>query len=257
MTEPRRWVVELGRMPTFTANGRYHWTSRSTLTRQWREIACYETKLAKVPPLSHARIWLVYWPPDRRRRDPSNLMPAQKACVDGVVDAGIVKDDSPEFVEELMPLIMPAKDAKAAGKQGVYELWIEDADGVKRLCDVCGDQIASDSESGLCRVCSQTKYRPVWPGEWRLQAACIKGMWSVDMWFQAVGRSEPHHCGRPGCTSCYCAARFVCAGCPVLDECLEHALKHSEPAGMWGALTTDERQRLVRNRRRHAARKAS
>lgn len=51
-----------------------------------------------------------YLPRDRRRRDPSNLMPTQKAVVDGLVDAGVVPDDCPPFVTEWMPTITPHKE---------------------------------------------------------------------------------------------------------------------------------------------------
>lgn len=37
------------------------------------------------------------------------------------------------------------------------------------------------------------------------------------------------------------AAKAVCAVCPVLDECLEHALAVREPYGVWGGLNPSER----------------
>lgn len=46
-------------------------------------------------------------------------------------------------------------------------------------------------------------------------------------------------------------AREVCAGCPVLDECLAFALKHGEQ-GVWGGTTTAER-RAMREAMRRAA----
>lgn len=45
-------------------------------------------------------------------------------------------------------------------------------------------------------------------------------------------------------------AKRVCAGCPVADACLEHALQHHE-TGIWGG--TSERQRRTIRRRRRAA----
>lgn len=48
------------------------------------------------------------------------------------------------------------------------------------------------------------------------------------------------------------AAKRVCAGCPVLVECREHALLMPEPYGVWGGLTAAER-RVVLSRRRRAA----
>lgn len=48
------------------------------------------------------------------------------------------------------------------------------------------------------------------------------------------------------------AAKRVCAGCPVLVACREHALDQPEPYGVWGGLTAAER-RVVQARRRRAA----
>jgi WhiB family redox-sensing transcriptional regulator len=49
------------------------------------------------------------------------------------------------------------------------------------------------------------------------------------------------------------AARAVCSGCPVRDECLTYALDHREVFGIWGGKSTNERRRLQRQRRRAAA----
>jgi WhiB family redox-sensing transcriptional regulator len=50
------------------------------------------------------------------------------------------------------------------------------------------------------------------------------------------------------------AAKRVCAKCPVLVECREHALMLPEPYGVWGGLTAAERRVvLARRRRREAA----
>lgn len=49
------------------------------------------------------------------------------------------------------------------------------------------------------------------------------------------------------------AAKRVCAGCPVLIECREHALLQPEPYGVWGGLTAAERRVVLARRRRAAA----
>lgn len=46
------------------------------------------------------------------------------------------------------------------------------------------------------------------------------------------------------------AAKQVCAGCPVLLECREHALMQPEPYGVWGGLTAAERRVVLARRRR-------
>lgn len=43
-------------------------------------------------------------------------------------------------------------------------------------------------------------------------------------------------------------AKKVCAGCPVLDQCLDWALETREKHGIWGGLTETERNVLLKNR---------
>jgi WhiB family redox-sensing transcriptional regulator len=39
-------------------------------------------------------------------------------------------------------------------------------------------------------------------------------------------------------------AKAVCAACPVIQECRDHAVRAGESEGIWGGLTTAERRRL-------------
>lgn len=39
-------------------------------------------------------------------------------------------------------------------------------------------------------------------------------------------------------------AKALCSGCPVVQECLRHALAVREPYGVWGGLNTNEREAL-------------
>ncbi|MGH9108251.1 MAG: WhiB family transcriptional regulator [Acidimicrobiales bacterium] len=47
-------------------------------------------------------------------------------------------------------------------------------------------------------------------------------------------------------------AKAICAGCPVRQACLEHALAHREREGVWGGATERERRRIIRHRRKSA-----
>jgi WhiB family redox-sensing transcriptional regulator len=40
-------------------------------------------------------------------------------------------------------------------------------------------------------------------------------------------------------------AKAVCAACPVIQMCREHALAVQEPYGIWGGLSEDERLIIV------------
>jgi len=42
------------------------------------------------------------------------------------------------------------------------------------------------------------------------------------------------------------AALKVCAGCPVVRDCLAYALAHGEEFGVWGGLSAVQRKRLMK-----------
>ena len=44
-------------------------------------------------------------------------------------------------------------------------------------------------------------------------------------------------------------ARKICFGCPVRDECLEHALVNRIDHGVWGGCSERERRRILKRRR--------
>lgn len=108
MTAPTVFEINVALLdgkPALTANQRMHWAAKARLVAAVRESFAWRVRADRVEPQSHVTVQLHYQPQDRRRRDPSNLMPTQKACVDGLVDAGVVPDDTPKFVTELMPVI--------------------------------------------------------------------------------------------------------------------------------------------------------
>lgn len=40
------------------------------------------------------------------------------------------------------------------------------------------------------------------------------------------------------------AAKRICAGCVVVKDCLDYAIKHDERHGVWGGLSANERSKL-------------
>ena len=101
-----RWTVTLPYIaPPLTLNQRLHWAARSRLTRGLRESTAW---LANLPALPSVHVVLHYRPADNRRRDPDNIVATLKPCLDGLVDAGIVPDDTPQFVSWSQPVIHPA-----------------------------------------------------------------------------------------------------------------------------------------------------
>ncbi|MCZ9309329.1 WhiB family transcriptional regulator [Corynebacterium uberis] len=45
-------------------------------------------------------------------------------------------------------------------------------------------------------------------------------------------------------------AKAICATCPVIDACREHALRAAEPYGIWGGMSESERLTELRRRAR-------
>jgi WhiB family redox-sensing transcriptional regulator len=70
---------------------------------------------------------------------------------------------------------------------------------------------------------------------WAQEAACRHA--DANAWFS-------HHL-----EPAYEVAKTICRTCPVINQCLEHALTY-EHDGIWGGLGSDERKQLKRNMRR-------
>jgi crossover junction endodeoxyribonuclease RusA len=82
------------------ANDREHWSKRAKVSSLLRTTARAQCK--SIPKgLQKVKIKAIYYAPDNRRRDVSNLFPSCKAIVDGIVDAGVIKDDNDKYVTSL------------------------------------------------------------------------------------------------------------------------------------------------------------
>lgn len=82
-----------------SANDRLHFRVKADQTKVWREAGRIATLAAKVPVLTPpvhitATVHIV----GKRRQEVSNLAPTMKAAIDGMVDAGILADDSDAHV---------------------------------------------------------------------------------------------------------------------------------------------------------------
>jgi WhiB family redox-sensing transcriptional regulator len=84
--------------------------------------------------------------------------------------------------------------------------------------------------------------KPLNPGpvsdnwDWQVRAAC-RGM-NVDLFYDpdfARGSAKRAHVAH---------AKAICANCPVIQQCLDRAVKVGEPDGVWGGLTAKERDAL-------------
>lgn len=82
------------------ANGRLHHHAKAKLTKTWRQAAesAVDALGTHRPIYQAAHIVISYRFPTNHRREVSNLQLTSKAIVDGLVDAGVIPDDSDEYV---------------------------------------------------------------------------------------------------------------------------------------------------------------
>lgn len=86
-------------------NSREHWRVKAKRVSEVRQATALLTRSAHVPPLKHISVEMHYQPRDKRRRDPLNLVATLKAVEDGIVDAGVIPDDNPNYLTPVMPII--------------------------------------------------------------------------------------------------------------------------------------------------------
>lgn len=102
----RSWTLELGELAPLRLNGsRRGWHAHARLVKMFRHRAAWLARDAGVPRLERVSIELHYAPRDRRRRDPLNLVATLKPVEDGIVDAGVIPDDTPQYSVPTMPVI--------------------------------------------------------------------------------------------------------------------------------------------------------
>ncbi len=79
-----------------------HWSQRAKITKQWREAFWLLAKEAKVPRLQWIEIEVEQICRDRRMPDAvSGCLGAYKAGQDGIVDAGVIPNDTGEYVKKV------------------------------------------------------------------------------------------------------------------------------------------------------------
>ena len=73
--------------------------------------------------------------------------------------------------------------------------------------------------------------------EWQQRGACRD--LDTEVFFHPDNERGPRRDRREA------EAKAVCAGCPVLVQCREHALAVQEPYGVWGGMSEPERAAAV------------
>lgn len=91
-----------------THNDRHHPLKRARLVKTIRDGTHWAAKNAKLPKgVAHATVQLHYRPGSRSVTDAPNLTATSKPAIDGLVDYGLVPDDTDRWVTEVMPTIHP------------------------------------------------------------------------------------------------------------------------------------------------------
>jgi crossover junction endodeoxyribonuclease RusA len=111
---PNRWELVLPwTKPPMSLNDRMDRWTKARWTKTLRQTAWALAKQAKIPPLHEGcQVGLVYQPPDRRRRDEDNLFATLKPLADGLVDAGVVADDTPDLMRKECRITDPVQPSK-------------------------------------------------------------------------------------------------------------------------------------------------
>ncbi len=99
---PRSWTLEWEQLPMPMNEYRtLHWTKRAAYDREWRGIFTVLARAARVPRLDAVNITVVQTCAHHSLPDVGAAYPTAKAAIDGLVDARVLTDDTPEIVRFL------------------------------------------------------------------------------------------------------------------------------------------------------------
>lgn len=90
--------------PPLSENQSLNRYERARRVRDLRTAAGFWARSLRSRP-ERIEVSLVWVVADRRRRDADNPVPTLKALCDGLVDGGLVPDDTPEYMAKHMPVI--------------------------------------------------------------------------------------------------------------------------------------------------------
>jgi crossover junction endodeoxyribonuclease RusA len=102
------WILTFAypKNPLPMNGSRHNHQAHSAKVRGVRLVAKREAQYAGIPHLEHCSVGLTWYVVDGRRRDVVNLSLTLKAMQDGLVDAHVVPDDTPDRMRTAMPAIV-------------------------------------------------------------------------------------------------------------------------------------------------------
>jgi crossover junction endodeoxyribonuclease RusA len=100
--EAKIWTVEYGTRPwTTNLERKENRWQRAERTKQWRLAFALLARNQKIPKLASAKIVVEPWQQGGRLADVASCNPSVKAAIDGLVDAGVLEDDSPAYLKSI------------------------------------------------------------------------------------------------------------------------------------------------------------
>lgn len=109
--------------PPLSMNQRLHRMQEAKLTAMIRAAAA--SAFTGFPTVDRVEVTMTWTVKDRRRRDDENPVATLKALCDGLVDAGVVRDDTNEFMVKHMPVIEYVKGGTPSIRLEVREIRAE------------------------------------------------------------------------------------------------------------------------------------
>lgn len=99
VADTRTWTLTIPAPATWlNANQRVDLRRQTPDRRAWRDAGHVYARQAKLPKLGRAHILAELRFADARNRDVHNLYPTIKAIVDGLIDFGLLPDDSHHYL---------------------------------------------------------------------------------------------------------------------------------------------------------------
>ncbi len=103
-------------------NDRLHWRKRAKLTKHWRTLAKVEAQRQVIPPMKKIKLSVVIYRRNLGVADEDNDRGRTKGILDGIVDAGVVPNDTRGEI-----IWGPVDEAKWNGKKKQIKIMIEEA----------------------------------------------------------------------------------------------------------------------------------
>ena len=90
--------------PIASMKGRF---AKASAAKRYRKLAREHIRQEEISsaPWPHIEVQVTFYHPTKRRRDTDNAIASIKSAYDGIVDSGLVSDDTPEYMTRCEPKI--------------------------------------------------------------------------------------------------------------------------------------------------------